>query len=422
MFKTDVLGTFTKVHEEFGDIASFPWPMNSVIIYSPEFVKKVFIEDGKKYIKGEQIEELRAVVGEGLATNNNYKKWLKSRSIISKEFGPKAVSGFSKAFDRICKEHIAEWKTDVFDICDDMKFLTFKIACQTLLKANLGEKESKAVNEAVHFTSKVTFERIFRFFPIPYFIPTNENRTFNRHYTILNDIVMALIQDEKRGGRKEAPISVLEKLVHAVDDETGTGLSDDELRDEVLTMLLAGHETSAHSLTWTLGLLAKHQDVQANLYDKIKDCEENPEAYLTLIPYMKNVMQESMRLYPAFPILSRKANEDVILGDYKIPKHTNVVIPLYVMQRSAKLWNDPLQFDPTRVEREDLEKSFSYLPFSRGTRKCVAEQFAMTEMSIIIFNVIKNFRLELVGKELSPEIAFMTLKPVGGIIIRALKR
>lgn len=404
-FQRDILGAFTQVNKDFGDIGSFPWPMNSVIIYSPEFARKVLVENHKKYIKGEQIEELRAVVGEGLATNNDYESWLRSRTIISKEFNTKAILGFNQTFERLCLEHIKEWKPGTeFDICEEMKYLTFKIACETLLGANLSKEEALMVNEAVHFTSLVTYERIFQFFPVPYWMPTKKNHEFHRHFENLRSIVLKLINEEKKRVNPN-PSSVLERLVHS-------GLSDDELVDEALTMLLAGHETSAHSLTWTIGLLAKHPEIQEKLRKLVS---EKP---LEEIPYLSWVIMESMRLYPAFPVLSRKAQEDDTLGNYHIPKNTNVVIPIFVMQRNSSNFENALTFDPERFANPETQKSFAYLPFSKGSRKCIAEAFAMSEMSIVVYHLIKNFRFELTTAGFPECVASVSLKPVNGMKVR----
>jgi cytochrome P450 len=402
-FQRDVLGAFTKVNRDYGDIGSFPWPMNSVIIYSPDFARRVLVENHKAYIKGEQIEELRAVVGNGLATNNDYDSWLRSRTIIAKEFNSKAILGFTKNFERLCLEHISEWKDGAMDICEEMKYLTFKIACDTLLGVHLSLKDAKKVNEAVHYTSQVTYDRIFQFFPIPYWMPTKKNEEFLRHFNNLKSIVQKLISDE-RARINSNPSSVLERLVHAEDH-----LTDDELLDEILTMLLAGHETSAHSLTWTMGLLAKHQDIQGKLRN-----DSDPA-------YLQSVIMESMRLYPAFPVLSRKTSEDDQLGPYKIPKNTNVVIPIYVMQRNASNFPESEKFLPERFSSAEAAKSFAYLPFSKGSRKCIAEAFAMTEMTIIINQLVKHFRFELVGNDLPPDVASVSLKPVGGMHVRVKK-
>lgn len=415
-FQRDILGAFTKVNRDYGDIGSFPWPMNSIIIYSPEFARRVLVENHKAYIKGEQIEELRAVVGNGLATNNDYDSWLRSRTIIAKEFNAKAIQGFNKNFEKLCREHLSAWKDDAeMDVCEEMKYLTFKIACETLLGVNLSKEDAAKVNEAVHYTSLVTYERIFQFFPIPYWMPTKKNSEFQRHFNNLRSIVNRLIIEEKARVNPN-PSSVLERLVHAVDPETNDRLSDDELLDEILTMLLAGHETSAHSLTWTIGLLARHPEIQEKLW---KLTTENT---LENIPYLQWVMMESMRLYPSFPVLSRKTAQADTLGPYTIPKNTNVVIPIYVMHRNNENFENAAKFMPERFASPEAQKSFAYLPFSKGPRKCIAEAFAMSEMAIIIYQLVQQFRFEIVGSELAQEIASVSLKPVGGMNVRAIKR
>lgn len=423
-FQTNILEAFTRVNKEYGAIGSFPWPMNSVIIYTPELTKNVLVENSKSYIKGEQIEELRAIVGNGLATNNDYESWLKSRALLAKEFNNKSVANFIDSFQRISSSQFSSWEGSHFtlDICEEMKLLTFNIACQTLLGVTLDQLEAKKVNEAVHFTSIVTYKRIFQLFPLPYWVPTITNFQFNKHYNNLNNIVMRLISNERNNPQKNGS-SVLQKLVHAKDAETNFSFSDEELRDEVLTMMLAGHETSAHTLTWIFGLLAKHQEIQAKLHAEILAHPDTaPQNYSESMKLLRCVMFESMRLYPAFPVLSRKTAVAIKLGEYDLPKNTNVVIPIYVMQRNNQYWENAEMFVPDRFLNESAEKSYAYLPFSRGPRRCIAELFAVTEMAIIIVELIKQYKIELLSAELPKEEAFVSLKPIGGMPIKFSRR
>ena len=423
-FQKNILGAFKRVNTEYGPIGSFPWPMNSIIIYSPEFTKSVLVENSKSYIKGEQIEELRAVVGNGLATNNDHESWLKSRALLAREFNNKSVAVFIESFRDISASHFEAWTKDSFtlDLCEEMKHLTFKIACQTLLGSKLTDQDAKDVNAAVHFTSMVTYKRIFQIFPIPYWAPTLTNFQFNSHYKTLDRIVKKLIKEEKENPKANSK-SVLQKLVHAKDDETNFSFSDEELRDEVLTMMLAGHETSAHTLTWIFGLLAKHQDVQEKLYqDILSSSDVPPQSYIEEIKLLRCVIFESMRLYPAFPVLSRKTAADVKLGNYNIPKNTNVVIPIYVMQRNSEYWDSALEFRPERFLNEANEKSYAFLPYSRGPRRCIAELFANTEMGIIVVLMLKRFKLSLTTNDLPEEEAFVSLKPIGGMPIKFSRR
>ncbi len=418
-FQKNILGAFSQVGVDYGDIASFPWPMNSIIIYSPEFARQILVERHKKYIKGEQIEEMRAVVGTGLATNNDYPSWLRSRTIVAKEFNSKAVEGFVSQFGKWTDKRIDYWEThgsSVIDICEEMKFLTFEIACATLLGSHLDVSEAHKVNEAVKYTAKVSYERIFQFFPLPYWLPTSTNLKFNQHYNNLDSIVMRLIDEEKARDKTHAPSSVLERLVHAKDPESGTGLSDEELRDEVLTLMLAGHETSAHTLTWIIGLLAKHQDKQKRLQSEIDNFSEHSLYNINeQIPFLYWIILEGMRLYPAFPVLSRKCATEDQLGPYRIPPQTNVVIPIFVIQSLKENWESAKQFLPERFEDENLSKNVAYMPFSKGPRKCLAEHFALTEMGIILYKIFKNFDVELVNEDLPMAEAYFSLKPVGGM-------
>lgn len=425
-FQKDILGAFTQVHHDYGDIGSFPWPMNSVIIYSPEMIKRVLVDQNKKYIKGEQIEELRAVVGNGLATNNDHSSWVRNRSIVSKEFNSKAIQLTVTEIHNLIAEKIKNWENQnelIIDICEEMKHLTFVIACQIFLGKRFSDEEANKVNEAVHYTSIVTYQRIFQIFPLPYWLPTNKNKTFNEHFDFLNNLVLNLIKEEQNKGLNSKPKSILERLVHAIDDETKTKLTSDELRDEVLTMMLAGHETSAHSLAWTLGLLAKHTDIQERLREEILtfNSQELILENILGLTLLQNVIKESMRLYPAFPVLSRKAKEADTLGAYHIPKDTNVVIPIYVLQRSEKYFKDPLIFNPDRFFDPSIEKNYTFMPFSRGPRRCVAEQFAIIEISLVLIEILRHFKLQLKEKDLPKDVASVSLKPDGDFLVNLIK-
>lgn len=423
LFQKNILSAFTQTYTHFGPIVSYPWPMNSIIIYSPKLIKSALVTDHKSYIKGEQIEEIRAVVGNGLATNNNHKLWLRNRAIVSKAFTQKAIKSYSDQINHKTRNYIKELKLKEsvsFDICEDMKYLTFEIACQMFLGNSLSKEESKKVNQAVDFTSIVTYERIFEFFPLPYWIPTKKHRMFKHHYNNLKSIVSKIIRESNGSGN-----SVLDRLINAKDPETGQTLTNAELRDELFTLLIAGHETSAHTLTWIIALLAKHQDIQEKLYNEIIHVDPNhelPRDLADICPYLKNVINESMRLYPAFPVLSRKACKDTTIGEYKIQKNTNVVIPIYVTHRSDEFWEDPLKFNPDRFKDESLVKSFKFLPFSKGSRRCIGEALAVNEIALILINFIKEYKVSLTYGIIPDDLAHVSLKPDGGLPVKITSR
>lgn len=418
-FQKNILEAFTQVHQVYGQIASFPWPMNSVIIYSPEMIRKVLVEDQRSYIKGEQIEELKAVVGDGLATNNDQESWLWHRSILGREFNTKAVARFMKKFHQVTDVHLMKMKLNQkIDICEEFKLLTFAMAAETFLGANLSETEARKISQAVDYTAEITYKRIFQFFPLPYWAPTPTYLKFNQQYKILNEIVQKLIQAEKERNQTNEAQSVLARLVHASDPETGQSMSDGEIRDEVLTLMLAGHETTAHTLTWVVGLLARFPAYQQKLITEIETSEESD--YLKR-PWLMSIIREAMRLYPAFPVLSRKARIASQLGPYAIAANTNVVIPIYVMQRSEANWPKALEFMPERFFDEEAEKSYAFLPFSKGPRRCIGELFAMAEISCVLVEFFKRFEVEPIT-ELPQDIAHVSLKPLGGLWIQLRER
>jgi cytochrome P450 len=415
-FQTDILDAFTQTYLDYGHIASFPWPMNSIIIYSPEYIKTVLVDDNRNYIKGEQIEEIKAVVGNGLATNNDHKSWLKSRAFISKEFNKKAVNHFKNSILKLTDNHIEEITSEEIDICESMKLLTFNIACNVFLGSDLPKEDAHKVNEAVDYTSIVTYKRIFKFFPLPYWIPTPEHLEFKLHYKNLIGVVNKLIAKNDSSNH-----SVLSRLLHTKDENGKTAFTKKELRDEILTLMLAGHETSAHTLAWFFALIAKHPQEQEKLFQELENLEAS-QVNEESCPHLYNCLYETMRLYPAFPVLSRKSNSQTQLGNYQIPKNTNVVIPIYVLQRAEEFWDSPLEFQPNRFEDKSLLKSYKYLPFSRGPRRCVGELFSMTEMVVIIAKLIKEFKIELVANEIPKDEAFVSLKPQNGLPVKLLRR
>ncbi|MFP5459423.1 MAG: cytochrome P450 [Bacteriovoracia bacterium] len=416
-FQQDILGYFTKVYEDFGHIASFSWPMNSVIIYSPEFVKAVLIDQASSFEKGNQIGELKAVVGNGLATNNDEPSWRRNRSIISREFGSKAFESSSSKMVQIIEESINLIEPGVCGVSSLIKKITFDVATNIFLGLDANSSESTCVEEAVSFTSEITYQRIFEFLPLPYWVPTQTNRRFNRHYRDLEAIVGKILKAPKDSDAPQG--GVLRRLLSAKDPDSGKGMSVTEIRDEILTIMIAGHDTSSHTLIWTLGLIAQHPDVQEKIYQEILDADHLDVSRATQgTPFLQNVLFESMRLYPAFPVLSRKAKSEVYLGEHRIPPQTNVVIPIYVIQRSEEFWESPLQFLPKRFENRDALNSFSFLPFSKGKRRCVGEIFAMTEMTVILMMLLKKFKVSLVESCLPDPIANVTLKPEVDIVLR----
>ncbi len=424
-FKRDSLGALEETEKQFGEIASYGWPINTIIIYDTKLIKQVLGDKRKIYVKGAQTDEMKVVMGNGLVTNNDRRSWLRSRVIVSKELGPAAITGFSKIILDLSKKTIKRWKdsnaTDL-DFSLEMRNLTFAIAGKTLLGSDLTEEDARIVDEAVLYTSKMAHDHMFELFPLPYWVPTKKNREFHRHNNNLSSIVKRLLSQEKDHSDESKAASILQRLVYAKNPETGEGLSDQELKDEVITLLIAGYETTSNSLAWIFGLLSKHTEIQQELREEIQSSEEiNSINFKNTHPKLYRAIIEGIRLYTTIPMSSRKNLEDDQFGKYKVPKGTSIVIPVWNIHRSEKHWKNALNFNPSRFEGVEVNRLEHYLPFSKGERRCVGENFSLIEVAVIVSEVLKEYELELIGSALPKAVSHVSLKPESGMPIKLSK-
>lgn len=416
-FQRDSLGALEETYKKYGPIASYPWPISTVIIYDPKIIKQVLIDKNQIYVKGTQTDKMKEVLGEGLVTNNDRESWLNNRVIVSKEMNTRAILGYATIMREMTIEHLSNWANGTIDISESMRKLTFGIAGKTLLGANLTRKDSDEVDAAVIFTSKMAHDHMFQLLPIPYWVPTPKNREFHRHNNNLTRIVNRLIAEGKSSKEKNLPPqSIVEKLVH-------TTLNDKALKDEILTLLIAGYETTANSLCWILGLLALNQDVQKKIQEEVdRDSKIDSMEFSKTHPWLYTSIVEGIRLYTAIPMSSRKSKGPDQYGAYAIPKNTSVVIPVWVIHRDPNFWEDPLSFKPERFSGVDLATLDTYIPFSKGGRRCVGEAFAMVEMAIIIGNLLKEYSFTSKVSSLPKAVAHVSLKPEVPLELEVSKR
>lgn len=426
-FKRDSLGALEETEKQFGEIASYGWPINTIIIYCPKLIKQVLGDKNKIYVKGAQTDEMKVVMGNGLVTNNDRKSWLRSRVIVSRELGPNPISLFSKIINDLSIQLIKKWKDNKensLDFSIEMRNLTFAIAGKTLLGSDLTEEDARVVDEAVLFTSKMAHDHMFELFPMPYWVPTKKNQEFHRHNKNLSSIVSRLLAQEKVNSDESSARSILQRLVYAKNPETGEGLSDQELKDEVITLLIAGYETTSNTLSWIFGLLSKHEEIQEKLFLELSEDKEPITSidFKKTHPYLYQVILEGIRLYTAIPMSSRSNLEVDYFNGQLVPKRTSVVIPVWNIHRSEKYWEQALVFNPSRFEGVEVNRLDHYLPFSKGERRCVGENFSLIEVAIIVQKVIQAFKLELIGEQLPRAVSHVSLKPENGMPIKIMER
>ena len=423
-YQRDSLTALERSQREYGNFVSYPWPVSTVIIYDPKVIKTILFDKQQIYVKGVQTDQMIPVMGNGLATNSDRKGWVRNRAIVMKEMSAAALRSFSNVIDGLTEKELTHWNSGTIDLTYRMRKLTFEIVGRTLLGAQLSQTDSDEVDEAVLFTSALAHEHMFRLLPVPYWVPVKKNREFKRHLANLDRIVFRLIEEAKisrANGRP--PQSITERLVSSAHPETGESLDDRALRDEILTLLIAGYETTANSLIWILGLLSERPDLQNTIAEeyfqnpKIESMEftrTHPELYRTIL--------EGVRLYTAIPMTSRKCQRSDQLGEYLVPENTSIVIPAWVLHRHADYWEDPLAFRPDRFLNQDPNTMDHYIPFSKGGRRCVGEAFSLVEMAIILGRIVGKFRLSPEFSKLPAPVSHVSLKPASPVIVKTSLR
>ena len=309
------------------------------------------------------------------------------------------------------------------DIAQEMMHLTLRIVAQALFSTDVAQDAptfAQAFNKANVFLGK------YLSFPFPPLqVPTPPNRRFHADLKILDEVVYQIIR-ERRQTKEDKP-DLLAMLLSAVDEETAEGMTDLQLHDEVLTLLLAGNETTAMALAWAWYLLAQHPEVEARLAAELETtlAGRTPTLEdLPRLPYTQMVLEETMRLYPPAWFLMRKAIHEDTIGGYTIPANTFISYSAYTLHRHPDFWDTPERFDPERFtpERSANRPRFAYLPFGAGPRLCIGNSFAMLEGQLILATVAQRYRFTLVpGHPVTPEPA-LTLRTRSGVLVTTRRR
>jgi len=431
----DPLELFERAHRDVGDVVRMRLgPKQIVTLAHPELLHRVLVSERDQYIKQTRgYTMLRLILGDGLVTSEGG-FWRRQRRIAQPAFRRKYIAGFANTMTTSARDMADRWQAvadagATIDVAAEMMQLTLRIAGETLFSRDLtGEAHElgAAVTTVLEAFSPLTQAPI----PAPHMWPTPTAHKFRRGIKVLDRVVHQIIAERRATG--EPGNDLLGMFMASVDDETGESMTDKQLRDEVMTMILAGHETTANALAWTLYLLSKHPAVDRRVHDELAAnvSDDNPAAgVMRAVPYTHQALQESMRLYPPVWVVGRSAVNDTELGGYRIPQGTYVYMPVWVMHRHPALWDNPEGFDPDRFapDRVAARKAlgvhkFAHLPFSGGQRKCIGDHFAKMESLLILAVLLQRFRLSLVpGQRVVPE-ASITLRPRDGLHMRIHNR
>lgn len=427
--RKDPLTFLPRMVQEFGDVVRLGrFGMRQVFLVSdPSSLRHVLLEHGRKYGKGINFRPLKLLAPSGVAVLEG-PAYLPRRRLVQPSFHNRQLPSFGPVMAECARDLVDRLATtprgEPVDIGAAMMGLTLDIIVRTMFGSDVRahtERITSAVNVLLEYISARMNEPL----SLPPEVPTPANRQFMKARAVLDEVINGIIAARLKSG--ERPPDLLSLLLTARDPETGLQLSASDLHDEMVTAIIAGHETTANALTWTWLLLGQHPEVAAKLEEELDSVlQGRPPSHddLPNLPYTRMVFCEAMRLYPPGWMMARTANEDDVLGQYRIPKGSLLFISPYVTHRRPDLWEQPEVFDPERFRDPAVEDHTRcrYIPFGAGPRMCIAKGFAMMEGPLVLATLAQALRLSLVpGRAVRPSPGF-TLRPSDPVLVTVEQR
>lgn len=394
-FLRDPYGFMTRMAREYGDVVA--WENPDGMIYQlnhPDQIEHVLVQRNENYIKGENFQHiLGPMTGNGIL-NSEGAVWRRNRHLIQPAFHPERIRNYAAMMTDFTEEMLEKWNDgETRSIHDDMMGVTLQIVARALFGVDIDD-QINTVGASLETFMEST-ERLSNFV-LPPSVPTPSRRRIANARESLDEVVYQLIRERRTNPTEHDVISRLLEVT----DENGNSMSTEQIRDEVVTLLLAGHETTALSLTLTAYLLAQYPDVEETLVaelDEVLGGEPPTMDDLSELTYTEQVVKESMRLYPPVPGIVREPVKPDIVGGYRIPAGATVRMHQWVVHRDPRWYDDPLAFRPERWT-DDLEASLpklAYFPFAAGPRRCIGERFAMLEARLLLATIYQQYHLEL---------------------------
>jgi cytochrome P450 len=421
-FQRNPLGFSLEVGENYGDIARVTMlGEESIFVNDPDAIQHVLQTNSRNYDKQTMdYQLLYPLVGQGLLTSDG-DAWLRQRRLMQPAFHRQRIAALGQMMVDETLAVLARWQDAAqqdaaIAVDQEMMRLTLSIVGKALLSVDLGAEASEFGQAFKQANARFGYENMLSIM-LPW-LPTRQNRQYKAAVQTMDRLVYEIIA--RRRAEPGEHDDLLTMLLAARDEETGRGMTDRQLRDEMMTILLAGHETTANALTWTFYLLSQHPRAAARLHAEVDDVLAGRPpgvADLPRLPYTRMVLHEALRLYPPVWSLARRAVEADELAGYPIPAGSVIHMSFYALHRHPRLWDEPDAFRPERFAEAETEKrhKFAYLPFSAGPRKCIGDQFALTEGQLILATVAQRFDLALAPHQRIDTAALITLNPKHGM-------
>ena len=409
----------SQIAKEYGEIVYFKLgPQPIFLVNNPDLIRDVLVTHNKQFMKGEGLQRAKKLLGEGLLTSEG-DFHLRQRRLAQPAFHRQRIAGYGATMVEYAERVSNGWQSgEEKDIAREMMRLTLAIAGKTLFDADVeteADEIGDALGEAMELFGYLTlpFSQLLEKLPLPIM------KRFRAARQRLDETIYRMIRERRQSGEDRGDL--LSMLMQARDIEgDGTGMTDEQLRDEAMTIFLAGHETTANALTWTWYLLSQNPEAETKLHAEIADVlggrTATSEDYLRL-RYTEMVFAEAMRLYPPAWLIGRRALNDYKLNGYHVPARSILLMSQYVMHRNPKYFPEPDRFIPERWTPEAREgrPKFSYFPFGGGPRVCIGENFAWMEGTLVLATLAQKWRMRLIPDHPVGLYPLVTLRPKHGM-------
>ncbi|HSK74210.1 MAG TPA: cytochrome P450 [Pyrinomonadaceae bacterium] len=425
-FRRNPTGFLTEA-AALGDVAFFKMGgQPAFFLNHPEMVRDLLVVNAHKFKKGRALQRAKKLLGEGLLTSES-EFHLRQRRMIQPAFHRQRIAEYAGAMIEYGEKMANSWQDgEARDIDKEMMRLTLQIVGKTLFNANV-EDEANEVGGALTALIEMFNYLLLPFSELLEKLPIPQARRFNRAKETLDKVIYEIINERRKSGEDKGDL--LSMLLLAQDEDDGGFMTDEQVRDEALTLFLAGHETTANALTFTWYLLSQNPEKEAKFHEELDALFPNgetpkPEDYPHL-KYTENILAESMRLFPPAWALGRLAIEEHEFGGYEIPKGALVLLSPYIGQRDSRFWENADEFLPERWEKQSVKEAgqkYIYFPFGGGVRRCIGEQFAWTEGVLLLATLGQKWKLRLMPEQKIALNPLMTLRPKYGMKMKIEKR
>lgn len=426
-FRRDPTGFLTRL-SKLGDVTTFKMgPQRGFFINDPELIRDVLVINADKFIKGRALQRAKTLLGNGLLTNEGHAH-LRQRRMIQPAFHRTRIAEYARSMVEFAEDLSGEWRDGaVVEVDKEMMRLTLRIVAKTLFNADV-TTEADEVGAAM-----TTLVEMFDYLLLPFSewlekLPLPYTRRLKRARAALDRIIFQFINERRANGEDSGEL--LSMLLAARDESDGSGMTDEQIRDEALTLFLAGHETTANALTWTWYLLSQNPEAEARLHEELTAVlldEVDHQPYGVRTPelndlpklcYAGAVLAEALRLFPPAWAIGRLSVAEHRFEQYAIPKGSLVLVSPFVTQRDERFWEEPEAFRPERwlsLSLKETSLRFTYFPFGGGVRRCIGESFAWTEGILVLATLARRWKLEMIPDQKIGLQPMITLRPKFGM-------